>query len=92
MRQNSDEWPYYFELKFYPKIGLFWRLNFLHLIPMFPCHGDPIVLHWQLQLAICRNQFPLKRSNDHDESSAYEGYTNPEPGFQSGPEDYVDAD
>ena len=30
--------------------------------------------------------------NDYDEEAAYESYTNPEPGFQSGPGDSVDAD
>jgi len=30
--------------------------------------------------------------NTYDEETAYESYMNPEPGFQSGPGDYVDAD
>jgi len=30
--------------------------------------------------------------NDYDEETAYESYMNPEPGFQSGPGDSVDAD
>jgi len=30
--------------------------------------------------------------NDYDEEAAYESYMNPEPGFQSGPGDSVDAD
>jgi len=29
--------------------------------------------------------------NDYDEETAYESYMNPEPGFQSGPGDSVDA-
>jgi len=30
--------------------------------------------------------------NEYDEEAAYESYMNPEPGSQSGPKDYVDAD
>ena len=30
--------------------------------------------------------------NDYDEETAYESYANPEPGFQFGPGDSVDAD
>jgi len=30
--------------------------------------------------------------NDYDEETAYESYMNPEPGFQSGPEDSTNAD
>jgi len=30
--------------------------------------------------------------NDYDEETANENYMNPEPGFQSGPGDSVDAD
>jgi len=30
--------------------------------------------------------------DDYDEEAAYESYMNPEPGFQSGPGDSVDAD
>ena len=30
--------------------------------------------------------------NDYDEEAAYGSYMNPEPGFQSGPGDSVDAD
>ena len=30
--------------------------------------------------------------NDYDEETAYESYMNPEPGFQSGPGDSLDAD
>jgi len=30
--------------------------------------------------------------NDYDEETAYEGYMNPEPGFQSGPGDSANAD
>ena len=30
--------------------------------------------------------------NDYDEETAYESYMNPEPSFQSGPGDSVDAD
>ena len=36
-------------------------------------------------------QHPRAR-NDYDEETAYESYMNPEPGFQSGPGDSVDAD
>jgi len=34
---------------------------------------------------------PRARS-DYDKETAYESYMNPEPGFQSGPGDSVDAD
>ena len=34
----------------------------------------------------------LGARNDYDEEIAYESYMNPEPGFQSGPGDSVDAD
>ena len=34
----------------------------------------------------------LRARNDYDEEAAYESYMNPEPGFQSGPGDSVDAD
>jgi len=34
----------------------------------------------------------LRARNDYDEEAAYEGYMNPEPGFQSGPGGSVDAD
>ena len=37
------------------------------------------------------SQHPRAR-NDYDEETAYESYMNPEPGFQSGPGDSVDAD
>jgi len=37
-----------------------------------------------------QSQHPRAR-NDYDEEAAYESYTNPEPGFQSGLGDYVDA-
>ena len=30
--------------------------------------------------------------SDYDEEAAYESCMNPEPGFQSGPGDFVDAD
>ena len=33
-----------------------------------------------------------KYRNDYDEETTYESYMNPEPGFQSGPGDSVDAD
>jgi len=40
-----------------------------------------------------RDQSQYSRSrNDYDEETAYESYMNPEPGFQSGPGDSVDAD
>jgi len=35
---------------------------------------------------------PTRARNDYDEETAYESYMNPEPGFQSGPGDSVDAD
>ena len=38
-----------------------------------------------------QSQHPRAR-NDYDEETAYESYMNPEPGFQSGPGDTVDAD
>ena len=38
-----------------------------------------------------QSQHPRAR-NDYDEETAYESYMNPEPGFQSGPGDSVDAD
>jgi len=38
-----------------------------------------------------QSQHPSAR-NDYDEEAAYESYMNPEPGFQSGPGDSVDAD
>ena len=38
-----------------------------------------------------QSQHPRAR-NDYDEEAAYESYMNPEPGFQSGPGDSVDAD
>ena len=38
-----------------------------------------------------QSQHPRAR-NDYDEEIAYESYMNPEPGFQSGPGDSVDAD
>jgi len=38
-----------------------------------------------------KNKHPRAR-NDYDEETAYESYMNPEPGFQSGPGDSVDAD
>ena len=38
-----------------------------------------------------KNEHPRARS-DYDEEAAYESYINPEPGFQSGPGDSVDAD
>jgi len=38
-----------------------------------------------------KSQHPRAR-NDYDEETAYESYMNPEPGFQSGPGDSVDAD
>ena len=38
-----------------------------------------------------QSQNPRTR-NDYDEETAYEFHMNPEPGFQSGPGDYVDAD
>jgi len=38
-----------------------------------------------------QSQHPRAR-NDYDEETAYEGYMNPEPGFQSGPGDSAEAD
>ena len=38
-----------------------------------------------------QSQHPRAR-NDYDEEAAYENFMNPEPGFQSGPEESVDAD
>ena len=38
-----------------------------------------------------QSQHPRAR-NDYDEETACESYMNPEPGFQSGPGDSVDAD
>jgi hypothetical protein len=38
-----------------------------------------------------QSQHPRAR-NDYDEETAYDGYMNPEPGFQSGPGDSVNAD
>ena len=38
-----------------------------------------------------QSQHP-RASSDYDEETAYESYMNPEPGFQSGPGDAVDAD
>ena len=37
-----------------------------------------------------QSQHPRAR-NDYDEKAAYESYMNPEPDFQSGPGDSVDA-
>ena len=42
-------------------------------------------------LRFLQKQHPRAR-NDYDEVTAYESYINPEPGFQSGPGDSVDAD
>ena len=45
-----------------------------------------------------RDQSPREKEchprarNDYDEETAHESYMNPEPGFQSGPGDSVDAD
>ena len=36
--------------------------------------------------------FFSRARNDYDEETAYESYMSPEPGFQSGPGDSVDAD
>ena len=38
-----------------------------------------------------QSQHP-RACSDYDEEAAYESYMNPEPGFQSGPGDSVDAD
>ena len=38
-----------------------------------------------------QSQHPRAHS-DYDDEAAYESYMNPEPGFQSGPGDAVDAD
>ena len=38
-----------------------------------------------------QSQHPRPR-NDYDEEAAYEKYMNPEPGFQPGPGNSVDAD
>jgi len=38
-----------------------------------------------------QSQHPRARK-DYDEETAHESYMNPEPGFQSGPGDSVDAD
>jgi len=34
----------------------------------------------------------FRARSDYDEETAHESYLNPEPGFQSGPGDTVDAD
>ena len=39
-----------------------------------------------------QNEAPSVSCKNQDKETAYEGYMNPEPGFQSGPGDSVDAD
>ena len=43
------------------------------------------------KIARDQSQHPSAR-NDFDEEATYESYMNPEPGFQSGPGNSVDAD
>ena len=59
-----------------------------------PAHGWVCLEHaMQLRKITPRDQSQHPRAcNDYDEETAYESYMNPEPGFQSGPGDSVDAD
>jgi len=49
-----------------------------HLMPDCSC----TTWEYMVTISLCKN----------DEEAAYESYMNPEPGFQSGPGDSVDAD
>ena len=47
-----------------------------------------VVGEYMVKIALCKKD----TRNDYDEEAAYESYMNPEPGFQSGLGDAVDAD
>jgi len=46
----------------------------------------------QVTMALRSERAMVGRRQKYDEEAAYESYMNPEPGFQSGPGDAVDAD
>jgi len=62
-------------------------------LPSGETHPTPLVLSSFSKLShLPREKKHPRARNDYDEEAAYESYMNPEPGFQSGPGDSVDAD